>query len=50
MRDFSWKYFAVTGNIDAYLLYKEHSNVSLDEGSMETAVTLESEGEESSLN
>jgi hypothetical protein len=23
MRDFSWKYFTMTGNVDAYLLYKE---------------------------
>jgi len=23
MRDFSWSVFAVTGNIEAYLLYKE---------------------------
>ncbi|MBP1156323.1 MULTISPECIES: YqzL family protein [unclassified Paenibacillus] len=23
MRDFSWKYFSITGHVDAYLLYKE---------------------------
>ncbi len=23
MRDFSWKYFTNTGNIDAYMLYKD---------------------------
>ncbi|MDP4096978.1 YqzL family protein [Paenibacillus sp. P96] len=23
MRDFSWKYFMMTGDVDAYLLYKE---------------------------
>jgi hypothetical protein len=23
MRDFSWRYFCATGEIDAYLLYKE---------------------------
>ncbi|NBI29377.1 YqzL family protein [Chengkuizengella marina] len=23
MRDFSWKYFINTGDVDAYLLYKE---------------------------
>ncbi|WP_081755042.1 YqzL family protein [Paenibacillus durus] len=22
MRDFSWKYFAMTGDVDAYLLYR----------------------------
>jgi len=27
MRDFSWRYFESTGEIDAYLLYKEHQNV-----------------------
>ncbi|GGA20508.1 YqzL family protein [Paenibacillus physcomitrellae] len=23
MRDFSWKYFTMTGDVDAYMLYKE---------------------------
>jgi hypothetical protein len=23
MRDFSWKYFAMTGDVDAYLLFKQ---------------------------
>ncbi|WP_083442676.1 YqzL family protein [Paenibacillus sp. IHB B 3415] len=23
MRNFSWKYFAMTGDVDAYLLYRE---------------------------
>ncbi|GGD71368.1 YqzL family protein [Paenibacillus nasutitermitis] len=23
MRDFSWKYFALTGDVDAFLLYKD---------------------------
>lgn len=26
MRDFSWKCFAVTGDVDAYLLYKDMQN------------------------
>lgn len=30
MRDFSWKYFSMTGDVDAYLLYKEISNDSED--------------------
>jgi hypothetical protein len=47
MRDFSWKYFTVTGNIDAYLLFKEHSNVNtLADTGMETAATVEAETEE----
>ncbi|WP_438346867.1 YqzL family protein [Paenibacillus sp. FA6] len=28
MRDFSWKYFAMTGDVDAYLLFKEAGNTS----------------------
>ncbi|MBL0388346.1 YqzL family protein [Tumebacillus sp. ITR2] len=27
MRDFSWRYFESTGEIDAYLLYKEHQTI-----------------------
>lgn len=26
MRDFSWKYFMMTGDVDAYMLYKEINN------------------------
>lgn len=26
MRNFSWKYFAMTGDVDAYLLYREAGN------------------------
>lgn len=29
MRDFSWKYFALTGDIDAYLLYKRHEQLAV---------------------
>lgn len=47
MRDFSWKYFAVTGNIDAYLLFKEHSSLIVsDDTGIETAATIEAETEE----
>lgn len=28
MRDFSWRCFAATGAIDAYLLYKEHEAIT----------------------
>lgn len=31
MRDFSWKYFVMTGDVDAYLLYKEASGQADDE-------------------
>lgn len=30
MRDFLWNYFSLTGEIDAYLLYKQQENVGLD--------------------
>lgn len=35
MRDFSWTYFAKTGDVDAYLLYKEVCASDLDEVGME---------------
>ncbi|WP_110932132.1 YqzL family protein [Paenibacillus bouchesdurhonensis] len=31
MRDFSWKYFAMTGDVDAYMLYKESGSDSSGE-------------------
>ncbi|MEC0369903.1 YqzL family protein [Paenibacillus chibensis] len=31
MRDFSWKYFAMTGDVDAYMLYKEHGGITMAE-------------------
>jgi len=32
MRDFSWKYFMMTGDVDAYMLYKEiNKGVDRDE-------------------
>ncbi|AZK46844.1 YqzL family protein [Paenibacillus lentus] len=37
MRDFSWKYFAMTGDVDAYMLYKE----SVSDSSEEAAVAVE---------
>ncbi|MBY9076918.1 YqzL family protein [Paenibacillus sp. HN-1] len=27
MRDFSWKYFAMTGDVDAYLLYRQAADM-----------------------
>ncbi|MCL6442951.1 MAG: YqzL family protein [Alicyclobacillus sp.] len=30
MRDFSWRYFTMTGDIDAYLLYKQHEELYPD--------------------
>lgn len=34
MRDFSWKYFAMTGDVDAYLLYKTTSEQLTDNGGL----------------
>jgi hypothetical protein len=31
MRDFSWKYFSITGDVDAYLLYKEITAPAADD-------------------
>ncbi|MFE5319920.1 YqzL family protein [Paenibacillus sp. NPDC056579] len=39
MRDFSWKYFSMTGNVDAYLLYKE---IPFDEHSSDVELKEES--------
>ena len=30
MRDFSWKYFAMTGDVDAYLLYNQVNNQHIE--------------------
>ncbi|MEK8129671.1 YqzL family protein [Paenibacillus filicis] len=39
MKDFSWKYFSMTGDVDAYLLYKESNG-----DDAETAEPEESRG------
>ncbi|MGF7046106.1 hypothetical protein J2T13_000568 [Paenibacillus sp. DS2015] len=31
MRDFSWKYFVMTGDVDAYMLFKEAGSTISDE-------------------
>lgn len=43
MNDFSWKIFSMTGDVDAYLLYKETKAHNGDEAFSED----ETEGEES---
>lgn len=30
LRDFSWRYFTLTGDIDAYLLYRSHQEIVND--------------------
>jgi hypothetical protein len=42
MRDFSWKYFSMTGDVDAYLLYKEVLNNDEEEPDEEEEPALES--------
>ncbi|MCY0888475.1 MAG: YqzL family protein [Alicyclobacillaceae bacterium] len=38
MRDFTWKVFTLTGDIDAYMLYRtlEDEDEEVDEDSLET--------------
>ncbi|WP_248926651.1 YqzL family protein [Paenibacillus hamazuiensis] len=43
MRDFSWKYFTMTGDVDAYLLYRQIADVRLEDEEQE-----EEPGEDSS--
>jgi hypothetical protein len=42
MRDFSWKYFSMTGDVDAYLLYKEITDQDEDEAEPEEMAGAES--------
>lgn len=45
MRDFSWKYFMMTGDVDAYLLYKEIDGESNDvHDADEASALLKDEG------
>ncbi|WP_081793629.1 YqzL family protein [Paenibacillus darwinianus] len=32
MRDFSWTYFTLTGDLDAFLLYKQMDDMKASEG------------------
>ncbi|QSO46102.1 YqzL family protein [Alicyclobacillus mengziensis] len=38
MREFSWRYFTLTGDIDAYLLYKRHEALMEDDEQQETEI------------
>ncbi|MFC4103961.1 YqzL family protein [Paenibacillus xanthanilyticus] len=44
MRDFSWKYFTLTGDVDAFLLYKEMDQLSAD-GLAESQAELDAAAE-----
>lgn len=43
MKDFSWKYFALTGDVESYLLYKEIYN---QDASLQTEITTIGDTEE----
>ncbi|RCX22779.1 YqzL-like protein [Fontibacillus phaseoli] len=43
MRDFSWKYFAMTGDVDAYLLYKEAAGNSDEEAAAAEELLIQEE-------
>ncbi|GIQ68011.1 YqzL family protein [Xylanibacillus composti] len=45
MRDFSWQVFTMTGNVDAYLLFKDLHAVGTDEEQEEDAAELVAEWE-----
>jgi len=45
MRDFTWNYFSMTGDVDAYLFYKE-INAEENEAEMDNPDLLEIEDEE----
>ncbi|WP_410767996.1 YqzL family protein [Fontibacillus sp. BL9] len=43
MRDFSWKYFAMTGDVDAYLLYREAGGNSDEEAAAAEELLIQEE-------
>ncbi|WP_232695357.1 YqzL family protein [Brevibacillus daliensis] len=48
LRNFSWSYFASTGDIHAYLLYKEHhqqNNFIDDEGTLSHSLSEQGESQ-----
>ncbi|WP_141506066.1 YqzL family protein [Paenibacillus luteus] len=36
MRNFSWKYFTLTGDVESFMLYKEMAQVGAENGSVES--------------
>ncbi|MCY0877122.1 MAG: YqzL family protein [Firmicutes bacterium] len=44
MRDFLWQYFSKTGEIDAYLLYKQHELVVSNAAGYDTAASDSEQG------
>ena len=45
MQNLSWNVFSATGNIDAYLLYKDHQRVAVQETD-EPELSIDAEGNE----
>lgn len=44
MRDFTWQYFAMTGDVDAYLLYRDiQSHMDLDDPEVWEEESMEEE-------
>lgn len=43
MRDFSWKYFIMTGDVDAYMLFKEIDGEPDDLESEDHSILLQDE-------
>lgn len=41
MKDFSWKYFAMTGDLDAYMLYKQVTEPDREADDWEEEETFE---------
>jgi hypothetical protein len=46
MRDFSWKVFSMTGDVESYLLYTETCNSSLQESETAREVSEDEEATE----
>ncbi|MCQ6558319.1 YqzL family protein [Paenibacillus mendelii] len=49
MRDFSWKYFTLTGDVDAFLLYKEMDQMAASDTMQdgdESLGTADSDGDD----
>lgn len=42
MRDFSWKYFTLTGDVESFMLYKEMNQIGA-EGSSDALVGIDEE-------
>ncbi|MCA0754582.1 YqzL family protein [Paenibacillus sp. N4] len=46
MRDFSWKYFTLTGDVESFMLYKEMNQFGADNAASQAAAEEEPAGAE----